>query len=87
MFNKAKNFFYLLLIAIFLYLVINYYFSSQNIRNTNKSRAINSANAITDIEDLPLLQNDTKNIIEYKDDVEVYKKKKKKYKFFDLLKK
>ena len=37
--------------------------------------------------DLPLLINDTDNIIEYKDDTEVYKKKKKKYFFWELINK
>ena len=36
--------------------------------------------------DIPFLKSDTINIIEYTDDVEIYKKKKKKYKFFDLIK-
>ena len=40
-----------------------------------------------DDKNLPLLTNDTNNIIEYLDVVEIYKKKKKKYSFFDLIKK
>ena len=37
--------------------------------------------------DLPILYNDTNNIIIYSNEVENYKKKKKKYNFFDLIKK
>jgi hypothetical protein len=36
---------------------------------------------------IPLLKNDTNNAIEYKDDVENYIKSKKKYTFWELLKK
>jgi len=35
---------------------------------------------------LPLLKNDTNNIIEYSDDIEIFKKEKKRYKFWELLK-
>ena len=35
----------------------------------------------------PILKNDTANIIEYSDDIELYKKRKKKYTFWDLIKK
>jgi len=35
---------------------------------------------------LPLLINNTKNIIESTDDVKEFKENKKKYKFFDLIK-
>tara|TARA_Y100000590_G_scaffold465968_1_gene639840 strand:- start:3500 stop:3637 length:138 start_codon:yes stop_codon:yes gene_type:complete len=38
-------------------------------------------------QDLILLENDTNNIVEYRNDIEVYKKEKKKYKFWELLKK
>ena len=36
---------------------------------------------------LHILKNDTKNIIEYSNDVEVYKKRRKKYTFFGLIEK
>ena len=34
---------------------------------------------------LPIIKNDTKDIIEYTDGVENFKNNKKKYKFYDLL--
>ena len=34
---------------------------------------------------LPLLKNDTINIIEYSNDIEIYKKKKKNYTFWNLI--
>ena len=54
---------------------------------TNKSRSLYSLKIYNDIENLPLLKNNTSNIIEYSDDIETYRKRKKNYKFWDLLKK
>ena len=63
-----------------------FYFSDQNINSTNKSRVLYPYKLNNKTENLPLLENDTSNIIEYRDDIEIYKKNKKKYKFFDLIK-
>ena len=65
----------------------SFYFSDKNIRETNKSRSLYSSELNKETQNLPLLKNDTNNIIEYIDDVEVYKKKKKKYTFWDLIEK
>ena len=86
MFNKVKIIFYLLSFFTFIFLVLNFYFSDLNIKKTNKNRSISLNRLESDIEKLPLLKNDTEDIIEYKDDIENYKKKKKKYKFWDLVK-
>ena len=40
-----------------------------------------------DIQNLPLLKNDTGDIIEYRNDIEIYRKNKKNYKFWDLINK
>ena len=40
-----------------------------------------------DTQNLPLLKNDTGDIIEYRNDIEIYKKNKKNYKFWDLIRK
>ena len=86
MLKKIQNIFYLLLFFVFITLTISFYFSDQNIKETNKSRSIYAVKLNYYTQNLPLLKNDTNNIIEYKNDVEVYKKKKKKYKFWDLIK-
>jgi|TARA_B100000470_G_scaffold213711_1_gene194424 hypothetical protein len=86
MFNKVKIIFYLLSFFTFIFLVLNFYFSDLNIKKTNKNRSISLNRLVSDIQKLPLLKNDTEDIIEYKDDIENYKKKKKKYKFWDLVK-
>ena len=85
--RKIKNIFYLGSFFIFIILTTRFYFSDQNIRETNKSRSFYSVELNNNIQNLPLLKNDTNNIIEYLNDVEVYKKKKKKFSFFDLINK
>ena len=87
MFKKVINLFFLLLFFIFTILTITFYFSDENIRKTNKFRSLYSINLNKMINNLPLLQNDTSDIIQYKNDVEIYKKKKKNYIFWDLLEK
>ena len=85
--RKIKNIFYLGSFSIFIILTTIFYFSDQNIRETNKSRSFYSVELNNNTQNLPLLKNDTNNIIIYLNDVEVYKKKKKKFSFFDLIKK
>ena len=85
MLKKLKNIFYLGSFFIFIVLITRFYFSDQNIRETNKSRSFYSVELNSNTQNLPILKNDTSNIIEYIDDIEVYKKKKKKYTFWDLI--
>ena len=80
MFNLTQ-----LLFFVFTTLTVSFYFSDQNIKKTNKSRSIYAVKLNNNTQNLPLLKNDTNNIIEYKNDVEVYKKKKKNYKFWSLI--
>ena len=87
MLKNIKNIFYLGSFLIFLILTTRFYFSEQNIRKTNKSRSFYSVKINNNTQNLPLLKNDTTNIIEYSNDVEVYKKRKKKYTFFGLIEK
>jgi hypothetical protein len=87
MFKKVINLFFLLLFFIFTILTITFYFSDENVRKTNKFRSLYSINLNKMINNLPLLKNDTSDIIQYKNDVEIYKKKRKNYIFWDLLEK
>ena len=75
MFTKVKNFIFLLFFLSFLSLTIKYYISENNIININKSR---SSYVLSNSENLPILKNDTNNIIVYKDDIEEFKKSRKK---------
>ena len=85
MLKKIKNIFYLASFIIFIILITRFYFSDQNIREIKKSRSFYSVKLNNNTHNLPLLKNDTNNIIEYINDVEIYKKKKKKYTFWDLI--
>ena len=87
MFKKVINLFFLILFFIFTILTITFYFSDENIRKTNKFRSLYSINLNKMINNLPLLKNDTSDIIQYKNDVEIYKKEKKNYIFWNLLEK
>ena len=86
MLKKIKNIFYLISYIIFITFIIVFYFSDENIRSINKSRSLSYENLNKKIKNLPLLENDTANIIEYTKDSEARRKKKKYYKFFDLIK-
>ena len=77
MFKKFKNIFYLISFFIFTFLVSKHYFSEQNVIFTSKSRSSYSWSINEDNKNLPILANDTKNIITYKNDLEEFKKKRK----------
>ena len=85
MLKNIKNIFYLGSFLIFLILTTKFYFSDQNIRKTNKSRSFYSVKINNNTQNLPLLKNDTNNIIEYINDIEIYKKNKKKFTFWNLI--
>ena len=87
MLKKTKNIIYFILSFIFIIFIISFYFSDENIRMINKSRSLYSVEIKSNIKDLPLLKNDTINIFDYSDDIDLYKKNKKKYLFWDLIEK
>ena len=78
MLSKIKNLLFVILFSLFIFLIINFYFSEKNIISTNKIRSHYLNNYNLDFTNLPLLKNDTENIIVYKDDLEDFNKKKKK---------
>ena len=75
MLKKIKNIFFLVSFFVFTFLTINYYFSEKNIIHINKSR---SSHSVSYYGELPLLKSDTDDILIYKNDLEEYKKKRKK---------
>ena len=77
MFSKIKNTFFLIIFSIFTILVTKHYFSDENVIFTNKSRASYALQVNIDNKNLPVLKNDTNNIIIYKNDLEEFKKKRK----------
>ena len=78
MIKKYINLSILLFLFTFIFLVSKHYFSDKNIILTNKSRSSYSLNPTIDLRNLPLLKNDTDNIIVYINDIEKFKKKRKK---------
>ena len=81
-----KKLFYTISFFLFIIFITNFYFSNENIKKINISRETNQVEKKSLDIDLPILKNDTTNIIVYKNDIENYKKERKNYKFWDLIK-
>ena len=83
MLKEIKYLFFIVIIILFLFFTGKYYFSDENIKNSYRSYK-NIDQKIKDYsKNLPLLKNDTENIIEYVKQTD--KKKKKKFNFWKLL--
>ena len=76
MFKILKNILFIGSFIIFFTTITFFYFSDENVKKINKSR-IFLLNGTKNNLELPVLYNDTNNIIVYTDEVEIYKKKKK----------
>ena len=65
MLKEIRYFIFLIIICLFIFLTVRYYFSDTNKKNSYRS--LNNIDEKIDIfaEKLPVLENDTKNIIEY----------------------
>ena len=83
MFKEIKNFIFIFVICLFLFLTVKYYFSDINKKNSNRSLGSIEEKINTYAEKLPILKNDTNNIIEYVE--QSNNKKKKKFNFWKLL--
>ncbi len=83
MIKEIKYFVYLLIIFFFIFFTIRYYFS--DIYKKKTFRSLSNINQKIEIfsQKIPTLDNDTQNIIEYVKNTQI--KKKKKYKFWELL--
>ena len=81
-----KNIFFVSLQILFIFLVGFFYLSDENINTISKSRSKNFDDLYTKVTEIPILENDTKDIIEYVSNPINSKKKKKYNKFFELLK-
>ena len=86
MIQLFKNIIFLGSFILFFMLILFFYFSEENIKKINKSRLFLLTKEEKNF-NLPVLSNDTNNIITYTNEVENYKKKKGKYNFFELIKK
>ena len=83
MFKEIKYLIFISIICLFIFLITRYYFSDTNKKNSYRS--LNNISEKIDIyaEKLPVLEDDTKNIIEYVE--QSNNKKKKKFNFWKLL--
>jgi hypothetical protein len=86
MFKEIYKVIYFIIILLFVYLLFAIYFSEENIKRIKKNR-VNIENSFKDyLSNLPILENDTDNVIVYNSS-EFLEKKIKKRKFWELLKK
>ena len=85
MVNKILSILQFLLIIFFIFFINYYYFSDANINKIYKNRSNLSLNLSKNADELPLLTNDTNNIIEYQNIDETMEKIKKRS-FWNLLK-
>ncbi len=86
MFRNIIYLFIIVSIIIFYFNVFKYYFSNQNVKNTNLNRQ-NIEQIVKDkISDLPNLTNDTDKVIEFNTGFEEEIKNNKPRSFWDLLK-
>ena len=85
MLKEVKYVVYLLTIFFFIFFDINYYLSENNIKRSNKVILQHQNELDNKFSDLPIIESDTNNIIEYTNEIEKFKNKKQR-KFWDLLK-
>ena len=83
MLKEIKYLVFIVAIALFIFLNVKYYFSDENKKRSYRSYNNNDEKIRLYSKDLPVLENDTQNVIEYVDQTD--KKKKKKFNFWKLL--
>ena len=83
MFKEIKYLIFVFIIGIFLFITGKYYFSDSNKKNSYRSISLIDEKINNYADKLPILENDTKNIIEYVE--KSNEKKKKKFNFWKLL--
>ena len=83
MFKELKYVLYVIVIFVFIFLTGKFYFSDENEKNYYRSLNNINKKINTYSSNLPLLKNDTDNVIEYVENK--VSKDKKKYRFWKLL--
>jgi hypothetical protein len=83
MLKEIKYLIFLSIISLFIFFTGKYYFSDENIKKSYRSYNNIDEKIKIYSKDLPILNNDTKDIIEYVK--QTNKKKKKKFNFWKLL--
>ena len=83
MLKEIKYFIFIFIICLFLFLTGRYYFSDTNKKNSYRSLQNIDQKINTYSKNIPILEDDTKNIIEYVE--QSNNKKRKKFNFWKLL--
>ena len=84
--HKIINLFLLILIFSYFFIIFNYYSSNKNIKNINLNRVNTEEILKTKTKNLPILKNDTNDVIEFNDSFPDEIKDNKKRSFWNLLK-
>ena len=83
MLKEIKYLIFIIVISVFIFFTGRYYFSDENLKNSYRSFKNNDEKIKLYSENLPILENDTQDIIEYVN--QTNKDKKKKFNFWKLL--
>ena len=83
MLKEIKYLIFIIVISVFIFFTGRYYFSDENLKNSYRSLKNNDEKIKLYSENLPVLENDTQDIIEYVK--QTNKDKKKKFNFWKLL--
>jgi len=83
MLKEIKYLIFITIISLFLFFTGKYYFSDENIKKSYRAYKNIDEKIRVYSKDLPILENDTQDIIEYVN--QTNKKKKKKFNFWNLL--
>ena len=83
MLKEIKYLIFIIVILVFIFFTGRYYFSDENLKNSYRSYKNNDERIKLYSENLPILENDTQDIIEYVK--QTNKDKKKKFNFWKLL--
>ena len=85
MLKEVKFVVYLLTIFFFIFFVIKFYLSENNIKRSNRIIFQYKNELDKKFNNLTIIKNDTNDIIEYTNEIEIFKNKKQR-KFWELLK-
>tara|TARA_X000001036_G_scaffold336831_1_gene315788 strand:+ start:471 stop:734 length:264 start_codon:yes stop_codon:yes gene_type:complete len=83
---KIINLFFLIIIFLFFFNIYNFYSSNKNIKNINLNRSNIEEILKTKISNIPILENDTNNVIEFNSSFSEEIKDNKSRSFWNLLK-
>jgi hypothetical protein len=84
MIKEIKYFLFIIIIFSFIFLTGKFYFSDTNLKKSHRSRADIDQKVDLYSQDIDILENNTKNIIEFVDNAQT---KKKKFFFWELINK